>query len=284
MKIIAEPDKMRVYSKIIRKEGRTIGFVPTMGYLHEGHVSLMKAAKKQNDLLVASIFVNPKQFGPDEDFGKYPRDMARDEEIAQNAGVDVLFCPSGEDMYPEGYSTYVNVEGLTDGLCGRSRPGHFRGVTTVVMKLLELIRPDMLYLGQKDAQQAAVITRMVRDLNVDVMVKVLPIVREPDGLAMSSRNMYLGPDERREAAVLRESLAKAEEMFAGGEMDSKKILRNMSEMISARSAADIDYIKIVDAESLRDVERINGPALVALAVRIGKTRLIDNTILDGGDV
>lgn len=279
MKIIDEIDKMRVYSRIMKKDYKSIGFVPTMGYLHDGHVSLIKNARRQNDIVVLSIFVNPIQFGPGEDYEKYPRDAIRDEEIAKKEGVDVIFYPDKEDMYPNGYSTYVEVENLTDNLCGLSRPGHFKGVTTVVMKLFQIIKPDIAYFGQKDAQQAIVIKKIVNDLNMDIIVKVLPIIREPDGLAMSSRNEYLNKKEKESAAILYQALKKAEGLFSVGERNAKKIIDSIRGLIKTVDTAKIDYIKIVDTNSLEDIDEIKNEALIALAVSIGKTRLIDNIIV-----
>ena len=279
MKIINEIDKMRVYSRIMKKDSKSIGFVPTMGYLHDGHVSLIKNARKQNDIVILSIFVNPIQFAPGEDYGKYPRDAAKDEEIAKKEGVDVIFYPDKEDMYPNGYSTYVEVENLSDNLCGLSRPGHFKGVTTVVMKLFQIIKPDIAYFGQKDAQQAIVIKKMVNDLNMDIIIKVLPIIREPDGLAMSSRNEYLNKKEKEKATVLYQALKKAEGLFSDGERNSKKIIDSMRDLIKTVNTAKIDYARIVDMNSLKDVDEIRNEALIALAVFVGKTRLIDNIIV-----
>lgn len=283
MKIIKEVDKMKTYAKIMKKENKLIGFIPTMGYLHEGHLSLMRTARKQTDTVIVSIFVNPLQFGPDEDFKKYPRDIKRDEELARQCGVDIMFYPDSEGMYPEGYSTYVNVEGLTEGLCGKSRAGHFRGVTTVVMKLFEIVKPDIAYFGQKDAQQAFVIKKMVEDLNMNITMKIMPIAREENGLAMSSRNAYLTKSERKEAALLFTSLKLAEESVNSGEKDPKKIIKNMRDLISASStSAKIDYISIVDTKTMKEVRGIAGEVLIALAVFIGKTRLIDNIIINTG--
>ena len=279
MKTIESISRMSTFSKIVKKEGKSIGLVPTMGALHEGHLSLARTAKKHTDVVVMSIFVNPIQFGQSEDLDKYPRDFKRDEELARLAGVDVIFYPSASQMYPEGFSTYVDVEGLTDTLCGASRPGHFRGVTTVVMKLFAIVKPDVAYFGQKDAQQAIVINKMVNDLDLDVDVKVLPVVREKDGLAMSSRNVYLSTDERKEAAVLYQALRKAEELIRQGETETAKVIRAMEEMIKAKHNARIDYIAVVDPKNLKDAKTISGEALVALAVFIGKTRLIDNIIV-----
>ena len=284
MKIINEIDKMRVYSRIMKKDSKSIGFVPTMGYLHDGHVSLIKNARKQNDIVVLSIFVNPIQFAPGEDYEKYPRNAAKDEEIAKGEGVDVIFYPNKEDMYPNGYSTYVEVENLSEGLCGLSRPGHFKGVSTVVMKLFQIVKPDIAYFGQKDAQQAIVIKKMVNDLNMDIIIKVLPIVREPDGLAMSSRNEYLNKKERESATVLYQALKKAEGLFSGGERNAKKIIDSIQglikqDLIKTINTAKIDYIKAVDMNSLEDIDEIKNEALITLAVSIGKTRLIDNIIV-----
>jgi pantoate--beta-alanine ligase len=270
---------MSTLAKMLKKEGKSIGFVPTMGYLHEGHLSLVKAAKKHTDVAVMSIFVNPLQFGPKEDFEKYPRDFKRDEQLASEAGVDVIFYPSVKDMYPEGYATFVNVERLTDGLCGASRPGHFRGVTTVVAKLFGIVKPDVTYFGQKDAQQAAVIRKMVQDLNMGIEVKVMPIVREKDGLAMSSRNTYLSEFERRDALTLYQSLKRAESLVADGEKDAGRIIKMMKEVIGAKPAVKIEYISIVDAKELVELETVTKEALIAVAAHVGKTRLIDNIIV-----
>lgn len=279
MKIVDNISRMSTLVKMLKKEGKSIGFVPTMGCLHEGHLSLVKTAKKHTDIVVMSIFVNPIQFGQNEDFDKYPRDLKRDEELARGAGVDIIFYPAVKDMYPEGYATYVNVERLTDVLCGASRPGHFKGVTTVVAKLFGIIKPDIAYFGQKDAQQAIVIKKMSEDLNMGIETKVLPIIREKDGVAMSSRNIYLSENERKDAAVLFQSLKKAEELIKGGERDSKRIIKVMEDMIRARQTARIDYISIVDTKNLRDIKAISGEVLAALAVFIGKTRLIDNAVI-----
>jgi len=280
MQIIDNISKMSTLARVIKKDGKTIGLVPTMGYLHEGHLSLVRTAKKHTDVVVMSIFVNPIQFAPGEDFEKYPRDLKRDEALARDAGVDIIFCPSEDQMYPPGHSTYINVEGLTDSLCGASRPGHFRGVTTVVAKLFGIVKPDMAYFGQKDAQQAIVIKKMVDDLNMDIDLKILPTVREKDGLAMSSRNSNLSEEERGDAAILYGALKRAESLISGGETDPKKIVKAMKDMINEKKCAKIDYISIVDTEILKPVNAISGEALVALAVFMGKTRLIDNIIVN----
>jgi pantoate--beta-alanine ligase len=281
MKTIDNIPRMVTFSRMVKKEGKTIGLVPTMGYLHEGHLSLARSARRLNDVVVMSIFVNPIQFGPNEDLSSYPRDLQRDEDLAATAGVDVIFYPSVKEMYPDGFATYVNVEGLTEKLCGARRPGHFRGVTTVVAKLFGIVKPDMAYFGQKDAQQAIAIKKMVEDLNMDVGIKVLPVVREKDGLAMSSRNKYLSEDERKDASVLYRSLQAAESSIKAGEKNSGKVIQAMEAVIKAKPAARIDYIAIVDPKDLRDVDTISGKALVALAVFVGKTRLIDNIIVEG---
>jgi pantoate--beta-alanine ligase len=279
MKLVDSISRMTTLVKMLKKEGKSIGFVPTMGYLHEGHMSLVKAAKKHTDVVVMSIFVNPLQFGPKEDFEKYPRDIKRDEALAGEAGVDVIFCPSVKDMYPEGYATYVNVECLTDSLCGGSRPGHFKGVTTAVAKLFNIVKPDVAYFGQKDAQQVAVVRKMARDLNLDIEIKSMPIIRETDGLAMSSRNVYLSEEERHQALVLNQSLEKALSLVKAGERDPANVIKAIREFIARKPMVRIDYISIVDAKDLKDVSEISGEALVALAAFVGKTRLIDNIII-----
>ncbi len=279
MKLVDSISRMSTLAKILKKEGKSIGFVPTMGYLHNGHMSLVNSAKKHTDVVVMSIFVNPIQFGPKEDFERYPRDFKHDEQLASEAGVDVIFYPSTKEMYPDGYATFVNVERLTDGLCGASRPRHFMGVTTVVAKLFGIVKPDVAYFGQKDAQQAAVIRKMARDLNMGVEVKIMPIVREKDGLAMSSRNTYLSELERKDALGLYQSLKKAESLVADGETDAKRIMKIMKEAIAARPAVKIEYISIVDAKELVELETITKEALIAVAAHVGKTRLIDNIIV-----
>lgn len=279
MEIITDIEQMQAYAEALRAQGKKIGFVPTMGYLHRGHLSLIRRAREISDVVVVSVFVNPTQFDPGEDYERYPRDLERDRKLAQGNGCDVLFVPTVEQMYPQGYSTYVEVEGLTEGLCGASRPGHFRGVTTVVTKLFNIVRPHLAVFGQKDAQQAVVIKRMVTDLNQGVEIVVVPIVREPEGLAMSSRNAYLSPQERKDATILYQSLRRAEELVASGEREAKRIVDEMTRMINSKGSAKIDYVAIVDAQELKPVETISGEVLVALAVWIGKARLIDNTIL-----
>ncbi len=262
-----------------RRQGRRIGFVPTMGYLHEGHLSLIRLARKKSDLVVVSIFVNPTQFGPKEDFKRYPRDLQKDKRLSKGAGCEVLFLPKNKDMYPSGYTTYVTAEGLLEVLCGRSRPGHFRGVATVVAKLFNIVKPHLAVFGQKDAQQAIIIQRMTRDLNFDTRILVAPIVREKDGLAMSSRNVYLSPEERKQALVLFRALRKAKRMVAKGERKASVIKNEMIRMIRGAKSALIDYVEVVDPENLEKSTVVNDKALVALAVKFGATRLIDNTLI-----
>jgi len=263
-----------------RKAGKSVGLVPTMGALHAGHVSLVKQSVADNGFTVVSIFVNPTQFGPSEDFTKYPRQLEADAELCRKAGVDVIFAPAPHEMYPEDFSTYVEETRLSKGLCGRSRPTHFRGVTTVVMKLLNIVMPDRAYFGQKDAQQAAVIKRMVRDLDVPVEIVVMPIVREGDGLAMSSRNKYLAGDLQSEAPALSRALEEAKRVFAAGERDVAALQSVMKNVIAAAPHAKVDYVEVVDAATLEPVKKIARTALVALAVFVGDTRIIDNTVLE----
>ncbi len=280
MELVTDISEMQSLSLSARKAGRSIGFVPTMGFLHEGHLSLIRAARADNDVVVASIFVNPAQFGPGEDFQKYPRDLDRDSPMAEEAGADILFCPPVEDMYPEGFSTYVEEIKLSKHLCGLSRPTHFRGVTTVVLKLFNIVLPDIAYFGQKDAQQALIIKRMARDLNLLVKIKVLPIVRENDGLAMSSRNSYLSSEQRKQATVLYKALMEARRLIDSGETRADRIKSKMREIIASAKEAKIDYISIVNRDTLDDIEEMRGNVLIALAVFIGATRLIDNLELD----
>lgn len=280
MRVIETISDMKAVIRSQRRAGKSIGFVPTMGYLHEGHMSLARRSIQENEFTVMSIFVNPTQFGPREDFSKYPRDMARDCRMAEETGVDLIFAPTADEMYPAGYKTYVNVEGITEILCGASRPGHFRGVTTVVAKLFNIVEPDKAYFGQKDAQQAIVIQKMVRDLAMGVDVITCPIVREPDGLAMSSRNVYLSPEQRKAAVILSKSLFEADEMVKNGETAREKVLAYIKERIQTEVLADIDYIEAVDAVTLECGDRFQGKTLIALAVRFGATRLIDNIIVE----
>lgn len=264
----------------IKKSGKSIGFVPTMGYLHNGHISLVNQSKKDNDFTVVSIFVNPTQFGPKEDLDKYPRDFARDEKLLRESGVDMVFYPSEKIMYPDGYATFVNVERVTEPLCGAKRPGHFRGVATVVCKLFNIVLPDKAYFGLKDYQQVIVIKRMVEDLNMDVDIVGMPIVRESDGLAMSSRNIYLSQDERLSALSLSKSFSLVEEKLRSGERKASEIIKDVEGFINSYPYTKIDYVEIVDKDSLEKLEIVNGPFLIAMAVFVNKTRLIDNKIFE----
>ena len=256
-----------------------VGFVPTMGYLHEGHLSLVKQARLENASVVASIFVNPTQFGPQEDFSRYPRDPQRDLSMLEEEGTDIVFMPPVAEMYPQQFGSWVEVGGVTGRLEGASRPGHFRGVTTVVAKLFNIVQPNRAYFGQKDAQQAVVIKKMVADLDMNLEVITLPTVREPDGLAMSSRNTYLNPDERQAALVLYQALNLAQQLWSQGEKDAEKLRHEMLSLIKKQPLADIDYVSIADAETLDELDRVNPSALISMAVKIGKTRLIDNVVL-----
>lgn len=257
----------------------TVGFVPTMGFLHEGHLSLVKKSRKDNSCSVVSIFVNPAQFGPQEDFANYPRDMQRDLRLLDNVGNDIVFMPEPEELYPEGYCSWVEVENLTNRLEGKIRPGHFRGVTTIVTKLFNIVEPDIAYFGQKDAQQSLVIRKMTQDLNLNLMIEIMPTVREEDGLAMSSRNVYLNQDERRAATILFRSLTFARELYEKGETNSQIIRSKMAALIEQEPLAKIDYISIADTETLDELAEIKQHALISLAVRFGKTRLIDNVLI-----
>jgi pantoate--beta-alanine ligase len=259
-----------------RREQKRVGLVPTMGALHEGHLSLVRAAKNQCDIVAVSLFVNPTQFGPQEDFSKYPRTFDHDCKMLEKERVDLLFVPSVEEMYPKGTVTRVWVDGLSEKLCGRSRPGHFRGVTTVVCKLFHIIEPDAAFFGQKDAAQVAIIRRMVRDLNIPVEIVVCPILREPDGLAMSSRNAYLDPQERKSALVLYRALTRVQELFNHGERNSGRLISAGKEIFRHQSAVRLDYFEIVDPENLDPLSQISQKSLVAVAAFVGTTRLIDN--------
>jgi pantoate--beta-alanine ligase len=263
-----------------RKLRGTVGFVPTMGYLHEGHFALVKQARAENSAVIVSIYVNPTQFGPREDFGSYPRDLNRDLELLREGGVDIVFVPSDDQMYSPEFNTWVDVEKVSERLEGASRPGHFRGVATVVAKLFNIVQPTKAYFGQKDAQQLVVIKRMVADLNMTIEIVVVPTVRESDGLAMSSRNIYLGPEERKAAKILFRALTLARQLKLGGEKDAGKIRRQMTSLIQKEPLAKTDYVSIVDAETLEELDLIDHRVLVTLALRIGKTRLIDNMYLE----
>lgn len=269
---------MRQASIQARAAGKTIGLVPTMGYLHEGHLSLLRLARRQSDILVCSIFVNPTQFGPNEDLDRYPRDYQHDEQLCAQEKVDWIFYPTADDMYPAGFKTYVQTEGLDSKLCGVSRPGHFRGVTTIVAKLFNLVQPQVAVFGQKDAQQFIILQKMVNDLNFDIEMIRGPIVREADGLAMSSRNKYLSPAQRKQAVVLHGALEKAAELIKRGEKSSKTIIQAMKKLIATADQARIDYVNIVDPDSLESVETVSDKYLIALAVYFGQTRLIDNIL------
>lgn len=279
MKIIKTATEIKTALQAHKKEEKTIGFVPTMGYLHQGHLSLIKKAREASDIVVISIFVNPAQFGPREDFQRYPRDLERDAKLSEKLGVDYIFYPEASEMYPQDYKTYAEVTELSDKMCGRSRPGHFRGVATVVLKLFNIIQPDIAFFGQKDAQQAIIIHRMVEDLNLDVKIEILPIIREEDGLAMSSRNNYLNPQERQAALVLYRSLKLAEKLIKEGERKAANIIHQMEQLIAKEPLAKIDYISITDNKNLQELEVIDNEVLIALAVYMGKTRLIDNIVI-----
>ena len=275
MKIVSTIEEVRAQVREWKKEGKTVGFVPTMGYLHEGHASLMDAAG-ENDKVVVSIFVNPMQFGPNEDLASYPRDLEHDAKVCETHGVDLIFHPTPEEMYGDNFYSYVDMNVLTEELCGLSRPVHFRGVCTVVAKLFNIVTPDKAYFGQKDAQQLAVIKRMVKDLNMPLTIVGCPIIREEDGLAKSSRNTYLSPEERKAALVLSRSIFLGKKMVEQGEKDCKKIKEAMTAEIEKEPLAKIDYVKIVDLSTMQQVETTEHGVLAAIAVYIGKTRLIDN--------
>jgi len=264
---------------VLRREGKRIGFVPTMGALHEGHLSLVRAARQRSDAVVVSIFVNPLQFGPTEDLARYPRDLQGDSTLLKNEGVEIVFVPTAEEMYPAGAATYVTVAGLSERLCGRSRPGHFRGVTTVVSKLFNAIEPNFAFFGQKDAAQHAIIRKMVRDLNFAVAIVVCPIVREPDGLAMSSRNTYLSVEQRRSALALSRTLRKMEEMAKGGDRSVAALIEAGKQEVSREPGVRLDYLEIVDSDTLEPLADVRTGSLVAIAALVGTTRLIDNIVI-----
>jgi pantoate--beta-alanine ligase len=279
MKTITSIKEMQHLSNQLRLEGKRIGLVPTMGFLHEGHLSLVREIKKQCDVTAMSIFVNPTQFGPNEDFQDYPRDFERDKKLAEQVGCDIIFCPSAEELYSGNYLTYVAVEKISSILCGVSRPIHFRGVTTIVVKLFNIVKPQVAIFGQKDAQQVIIIKKMVSDLNFDIEIIVAPIVRESDGLAKSSRNTYLSPDMRQQATVLYQSLKAAEQKILAGETKADEIVALIKNKIIEKPDAQIDYVEIVDPETLEFQFDIQSSVLIALAVNFGKTRLIDNIIV-----
>lgn len=279
MKICKTIDEMRFAARDAHPAAKRLGFVPTMGALHEGHLSLVRAAKSACDVVAVSIFVNPLQFGPAEDLAKYPRTFERDAGSLEKEAVDILFCPTPNEMYPAGAVTYVTVEGLSDKLCGRSRPGHFRGVTTVVAKLFHIVEPDKAFFGQKDAAQSTIIRRMVKDLNFPIEIVVCPIVRESDGLAMSSRNAYLTPQERKSALVLHRSLMEIKNRFDSGERSAANLIASGKQLLFREAGVRPDYLEIVDPSTLDPVTQLNKPALVAVAAVVGTTRLIDNIIV-----
>ncbi len=278
MKIIKSVKKMQSYSESLRLQGKRIAFVPTMGYFHEGHLALMKEAKKMADCVVVSIYVNPTQFGPQEDFSKYPRNLKRDLKMAESVNVDVIFYPSDDEIYPADYQTYVDVEKVTQNLCGMSRPGHFRGVTTICLKLFNIVKPHIAIFGKKDFQQFISVKRMVDDLNLDLQIIGQPTVREADGLAMSSRNKYLKKNERSSALTLFSSLKLAQKLYSSGERKASVIINEVKKLIKKAEFTDIDYVKICETDTLNDVDEISNKSVIALAVKVGETRLIDNHV------
>lgn len=282
MEIIASVTEMQERARAALAAGKTISFVPTMGFLHQGHASLLQEGRARGDLLVLSIFVNPTQFGVGEDFESYPRDLQRDSEIAAENGVDIIFAPTAGEMYPQGFQTYVNVEKVSLPLCGSSRPGHFRGVTTVVAKLFNIVKPTLAFFGEKDFQQLVVIRRMVRDLNMDVKIVGMPTIREDDGLAKSSRNSYLSPEERRAALCLSRSLAAVSDLYRDGEKNIGILRVGLLAILNSEPLARIDYVEFLDGDSLEEPGQADDRTVVALAVRIGTTRLIDNTMIGRG--
>lgn len=281
MEIIRDLTALRERLDTVRQQGKEIGFVPTMGYLHEGHLSLIRAADMEDDFIVVSIFVNPLQFGKGEDYEDYPRDLEHDSSFAAAAGCDLIFYPLAKDLYPSGYATFVDVEGnLTEGLCGAARPGHFRGVTTVLTKLFNLVAPQRTYFGQKDIQQCLVVKKMIKDLNFNIQLKIMPTIREEDGLAMSSRNTYLTPEQRAHAPVLFKSLQAARLLIQAGERDASVVKEMMLSRIVNVPGTEIDYLEIVEMDNLKLVDKVESDCLVALAVKFGDTRLIDNIIVE----
>lgn len=280
MKIIESVKEMQAFSGSLRKAGKTISFVPTMGYLHEGHLNLMWEGKKRGNCSVVSIYVNPTQFGAGEDFERYPKDLDRDSRMAESAGVDLIFCPASSDMYPEHYQTFIELEQVTQNLCGLTRQGHFRGVATVCCKLFNIVKPHVAIFGEKDFQQLAVIRRMVSDLNMDIEIIGMPTVREADGLAMSSRNSYLKEKEKEAALVLSRSLLLAKRLYDEGKRDVADILLPVKEMLEGNSLVNLEYAKICDVETLKDLQRLEKKAVLAVAARVGATRLIDNYVFE----
>ena len=280
MRVVDTIKDVREFVKESKRQGKTVGFVPTMGYLHEGHESLIKKSVAENDVTVVSIFVNPMQFGPKEDLASYPRDLAADSKLCENAGVDLVFHPEPEEMYDGNFCSFVDMNGLTNALCGISRPVHFRGVCTVVNKLFNIVAPDKAYFGEKDAQQLAVVKRMVKDLNMDIQIVGCPIIREADGLAKSSRNTYLSPESREQAVILSKSIFMGKKMIEDGERDPKKVITAIRELIESQSLTRIDYVEIVDVNTMKSVEIIEGEILCAIAVYMAdEARLIDNFMM-----
>lgn len=282
MREIKSPGEMRLFSLKAKSHGQKVGFVPTMGALHEGHLSLIAEAKKRCDLVVASVFVNPLQFSPNEDLAGYPRDLRRDKKLLKSFEVNAVFSPDSRTMFPEDFKTFVEVEKLSHKMCGRTRPQHFRGVTTVVVKLLNIVCPDVAFFGEKDYQQQLIIKQMVRDLNLPVTVAVLPTVREFDGLAFSSRNAYLNPRERKSATILYKALRLAQSEIGAGERDLNKIMYRLRSLIGSEPSVRLDYLVAVDPQTLEDTRGIKGRLLLAIAAYVGKTRLIDNLLIDAG--
>lgn len=280
IKVVSTVCETRAQVKEWKNQGLTVGLVPTMGYLHEGHQSLIKKAVEENDRVVVSVFVNPIQFAPNEDLETYPRDLEADKRLCDSTGADLIFHPTPDEMYPDGFSTHIQMDNLTKELCGKTRPTHFGGVCTVVGKLFNIVQPDKAYFGQKDAQQLAIIKRMVRDLNFDIEIVGCPIIREPDGLAKSSRNTYLNADERKAALILSKAIKLGEELVADGERNAQTIIKAMTDKINTEPLARIDYVNVVDALSIEPLDVVKGEVLVAIAVYIGKTRLIDNFIIN----
>lgn len=279
IKVVSTVCETRAQVKEWKNQGLTVGLVPTMGYLHEGHQSLIKKAVEENDRVVVSVFVNPIQFAPNEDLETYPRDLEADKRLCDSTGADLIFHPTPDEMYPDGFSTHIQMDNLTKELCGKTRPTHFGGVCTVVGKLFNIVQPDKAYFGQKDAQQLAIIKRMVRDLNFDIEIVGCPIIREPDGLAKSSRNTYLNADERKAALILSKAIKLGEELVADGERNAQTVIKAMTDKINTEPLARIDYVNVVDALSIEPLDVVKGEVLVAIAVYIGKTRLIDNFII-----
>ncbi|MGE5205895.1 MAG: pantoate--beta-alanine ligase [Chlamydiota bacterium] len=281
MRVLTTIDEMHAACREVRRAGKRLGLVPTMGALHAGHLSLVRAARASCDVVAVSIFVNPLQFGPKEDFSRYPRDLERDRELLNHERVDLVFAPGAEEMYDPGRCTYITVEGLSERLCGRSRPGHFRGVTTVVAKLFHIVEPDVAFFGQKDAAQTAIIRKMARDLNFDIEIVVAAIVREPDGLAMSSRNAYLNLEQRKQATVLYRALMRVQTLADRGERRAAELIRAGEEVVHEEPGAKLEYLEIVNPDTLEPVSDVSGGALVAIAALVGTTRLIDNVLLTG---